>query len=198
MRALIFGSFNPVTNAHISMGKAIQNTLGYDVVYVPASDKYIKSWKGYKEGSVMPADRRVNLLWAEASRHGFTVSTVETDHITDGKTYHTIEYFGFENSVLCLGMDNITQMKKWYKWEDLLSKTRLLIFQREGYVIDNEMKEILNYSRNYRIMDIPFYDAGLSSTEVRNCYINRDMKKLKQMVPELTYKYLEENEHVYF
>lgn len=200
MRALIFGSFNPVTNAHISMGIYAQDILGkdYDIKYIPASDEYIKSWKGYKEGSVMPADRRLNLLWAEASRHGFTVSTVETDHITDGKTYNTIQYFGFKDSVLCLGMDNILQMKKWYKWKDLLTKTRLLIFEREGYVVDDEIKEVLSYSCNYKIAGIPFYDAGISSTEVRNCYINGDMIRLKQLVPEATYKYLKEDEHVYF
>ncbi len=200
MRALIFGAFNPVTNAHIDMGIIARTVLGqdYNITYVPASDDYIKSWKGYKEGSVMFADYSVLLLRAEVSKHGFTVSTVETEGITDGKTYNTIKHFGFNDSILCLGMDNIIQMKKWYKWKELLARTRLLIFKRQGYLVNNEIMEILNQSCRYEITEMPSYDAGLSSTEVRNCYINRDMERLRQLVPESTYKYLEENEYVYF
>lgn len=44
MKAFLFGSFNPPTNAHIDMGAAAENHLkssryrDVDIVYVPAGD----------------------------------------------------------------------------------------------------------------------------------------------------------------
>lgn len=210
-KAFIFGTFNPCHNAHIQMGVMARNMLGQDcnVIYIPTSDEYIRSWKGYKEGSVLPGEIRAKLLEDAVEDYGFNVTVVEVIGITDGKTYNTISFFGLKDSVLCLGMDNIIQMKKWYKWKELLQNVKLLIFKRQGYVDDQsddldkaldqsaEVMDILKHSCGYKICN-PASITGISSTEVRKCYINKDMERLKTLVPSNVYQYLEENKNVYF
>lgn len=199
MRALILGSFNPVTNAHITMGMIAQDVLGqnYKITYVPASDKYIRGWKGYNDGNILSSPLRVKLLHEEASKHGFLVSLIEANGISDGKTYNTISCFGFYDTVLCIGMDNINKIKKWYKWRELLLNTKLLVFERSGCVVNDKTMDILAKAREYRIVEMPADVANISSTEVRNYYKNGNMEKLKSLVPESTYNYLKENKHVY-
>lgn len=199
MRALIVGSFNPVTNAHIAMGIAAQEWIGphNTVVYVLASDKYISDSKGYKEGGTLRWDIRVKLLAEAVSRYGFVPSPVECDGTLDGKTYHTMEYYGFDDTVLCIGMDNVTKIRKWYKGRELLEQARLLVFERKGCALSEQGKELLELSKGYQILELPDDVSCVSSTQIRNCYKNGDMGKVKGLVPEPVYQYLKERKHVY-
>ncbi len=201
MRALLFGTFNPPTCAHMDMGRAAKEALGInerDVVYIPTGDQYIKSWKGYTPGSIMPAEKRLALLHVAAAQHGFMVSAIEVDGVTDGKTYNGVKHFGFEESILCLGIDNIAQMKKWYRWEELVRRTRLLIFHREGYTETPEAQEVLQNARRVEYTRLWQDNDGISSTQVRELYKQGDFEKLKCLVPEPVYKYLSENDRVFF
>ena len=202
MNAYIFGTFNPVTNAHIQMGIVTRNVLGpkCKVIYVPDSDEYIKSWKGYTEGSRLPGKERVGLLRDAVKDYGFGISTVEVEGITDGKTYNTLKYLGFEDTFLCLGIDNIVQIKKWYRWHDLLKKVRLMVFEREGYnsVHSDDVTKVLEAALEYNMVTLPAKTFGISSTEVRRCYINGELSQLKAYVPANVYDYLKENKNVYY
>lgn len=201
-KAFLFGAFNPVTNAHIEMGITARDILGpgYDIIYVPANDAYIRGWKGYKTGSILPGKLRASLLYGAVSQYGFKVMDVEVCGFTDGRTYNTIKYFGFGDSVICLGMDNVIELPKWYKWEELLQNCQLLLFERAGCPDkhDAAIKDILSHSCGYKIAALHAVRPGISSTKVRDCYKNEDLAGLKALVPANVYHYLEENNHVYF
>lgn len=198
MKAFILGAFNPVTNAHIQMGVTARKVLGNDceVIYVPTSDRYIRRGKGYEEGSVLSGDIRVMLLEGALKPYGFSVSRVEVDGIVDGKSFNTLEYLGSDDSVLCIGMDNVPKIKKWYRSKDLLTKYKLLIFKRNSY--SGSVSELFEHPVNYEIAYLDSSCTDLSSTMVRNCYINKKMEELQGIVPDNVFQYLSNNEHVYF
>lgn len=204
MKALICGSFNPPTNAHMDMGRAAQDVLGKgtDVIYIPTGDQYIRKWKGYDPGDRMPAHVRLRLLEEACRRYDFQVSSIEVDEDdkarTYGKTYNTVKHFGFEDSVLCLGLDNIEQMRKWYKWEDLLRRTRLLVFGREGYEVTEEADAVLAKARRVDYATLWEGNAKTSSTLVRRLFREGKMDEVKRLVPDCVYRYMEENVNVYF
>lgn len=195
------GSFNPVTNAHIAMGVVARDILGpeCEIIYVPASDKYISGWKGYWEGDILREDVRLRLLLNAVSEYDFEVSIAELDGTSDGKTYNTLSHFGFEDTILCIGMDNVPKMRKWYRYKSLLSSgIKLLVFERQGCKVTDKALGILSCCREYRIAELPADTIGISSTKIRNYYKNGDMDKLQHLVPRTTYQYLKENKHVYF
>lgn len=209
MKAFLFGSFNPPTNAHIDMGAVAENHLkssryrDVDIIYVPTGDDYIRTWKGYTKGSVMPGDIRVQLLAGAVKKHQFIVSGVEVAGITDGKTYNTMKYFRTlypdDEFVLCLGLDNIPQLPKWYRWKELLPKARLLIFERYGepFPMDTSVKDIVNHAADVDVIQLPGEDMDISSTMVRKYYLEDNMAALKELVPENVYQYLYHNRDVY-
>lgn len=197
MKVFLFGTFNPPTNAHIQMGIMAWKALGKEceIIYIPASDRYVRGWKNYKDGSVMPGSMRASLL-AEAVRpYGFSVSGVEVDGKVDGKTYNTLEYLGDSDSVLCIGADNVNQMEKWYRYEDLLSRYRLLIFDRDGYLA---LTDTIRLCAKYTIVHLDKSCDGISSTQVRDLYTKRELEKVKEMVPPNVFRYLSENRDIYF
>lgn len=204
--AFIFGTFNPPTNAHVQMGLAARRVLGKDcnIVYVPTGDGYIKSWKGYGKGNVLPGGTRVELLQDALRPYPeMMVSRVEVDGIVDGKTIHTLEHYRKfmlpgERCVLCLGMDNIAGMDKWYRYEDLLQEYPLLIFRRGSYELPERARKVLDMSCCYAIMNLDGCGEGISSTKVRECYVNKNMEALEGLVPDNVFWYLKENEYAYF
>lgn len=218
MKALIFGTFNPVTNAHVAMGVTASDVLDADeVIYVPTADSYLKTWKGYKDGNILPADIRIKLLKRAISFYAtLKVSTVETDGIVDGKTYNTLMYFKkkyCEKIVLCVGSDNLEQFTRWYRYRDILKEFPMLVFRRGP--IGEEALEVLNTSPHILITDLEHpvteqsYDVRApkaheylttSSTLVRECYVNKDLDTIRGIVPNNVYKYLEEhiNDRIYF
>ena len=192
MKAFIFGSFNPVTNAHIEMGLAARNALGPDaqIIYEPASDRYLRSWKGYRETDILPEDVRLRLPYEAAKEQGFIVSSIEIIGLTDGRTYNTLAYYGLKDSVLCLGMDNIAELPKWYKWQELLKNMKLLIFRRKDQMREesDEVQNVLSYSCGYQIVDLQGQN-GISSTRVRDYYRDGWMEEVKALVPANVYAY---------
>lgn len=196
MRAFIFGSFNPVTNAHVRMGVMARDELGLDcrqVTYVPAADHYIQKWKQYGDKDILLDHIRLALLHGAVSPYGFLVNTAEMDGVTTGRTYDTLCYFGLQDATLCLGMDNIAQLPKWYRWEQLLKDVKLLIFERDGEHAGHAEMEVLERSCGFRIVHLDIPD-GISSTEARRCYKEHDMEGLKRIVPETVYEYFKRKE----
>lgn len=202
MKAFIFGTFNPVTNAHVDMGRVAREELGprTDIIYVPTKDEYISSWKHYGKGNIIPGDTRAKLLYQAVSPLGFAVSNVEIIGLTDGRTYNTIWYYGtMEDSILCLGLDNIVQMKKWYRWKDLVKTVGLLIYRRgDSQVLEKspEVREVLDLSCRYKFADLDPHVENISSTKVREYYKEGNMEILKTLVPANVYQYLEVNKDV--
>lgn len=201
MRAYIFGAFNPPTNAHIEMGKAAQKALDITnpghVIYIPSGDAYLQEWKKYGREQIMPADERYKLLKNTLYELGFgyNVAKLEVQGITR-YTYDTMKYLGFRDSFLCLGADNVVKMKKWYRYEELLTKISLLIFERPGQddLRSREAREILGTARSHIIVPLPDDCTGMSSSRVREL-VNKaetvdDMEQIREFVPETVFRYL--------
>lgn len=200
MRAFVFGTFNPVTNAHVEMGITAKRVFGEEceVVFVPTPDEYIRNKKHYKEGSVLNADTRVMLLKGAVEPLGFTVSTIEIDGLVSGKTFDSLEYLNDGNGILCVGMDNLPKMRRWYRRDDLLSKYFLLVFRRGYYNMPEEARELLGMAPRYGIANLSDKYVEISSTQVREHYINNNMEALNGLVPENVLRYLKENKNVFF
>lgn len=194
MRAYLFGAFNPPTNAHIAMGLAAQQALNekpWNIVYVPSGESYIRSWKGYDSDNMFPPKDRYELLKTAVSSYEFGVAKVETLGITT-KTYDTLEYLGFDDAVLCLGTDNVAQMKKWYRYEELLPKITLMVFDRSECrpFDDLDVKEIMSMAKSCITVELSCDYVGISSSLVRESMADGDLGMVERLVPENVYEYL--------
>ena len=193
---LIFGTFNPVTTAHVNIGlKAGEMIPDSDVIYVPAKDDFLRSWKGFRDDSIVRG--RVDLLEKVAKRYRFKVCHAELLGIVDGKTINTIEYMrntiGYLDIILCMGTDKVGELSIWYKGEELVSQNRFIIFER-GATADDVMDDLTRkYADNFTFVKEDEKYIDISATEVRNALAKGDMDTVRALVPDEVYEFLSDS-----
>lgn len=201
---LVFGTFNPITMAHIHIATLAKEKVNADeVIYVPAKDGFLKGWKGMESKAVMTSDIRVKLMQEALEPLGYKVSTVEIDELSDGKTYNTLAYLRenkiIEESYIVMGIDKVCELERWYMGENLVKENNYIIVDRNN----TSLEEVITSSKvaiKYKDNFIPIHDSlysDTSSTTIRDAYINKDLKSVKNLLPENVYKYLKKTKDVY-
>lgn len=88
---LIFGTFNPITNAHLNLAVTSRSLIDdSDVIFIPAKDEFLRDWKGFGRDSIL--ENRISLLNKVTSELGFLVCDIEITNVVDGKSINTINY----------------------------------------------------------------------------------------------------------
>ena len=126
--AVFGGCFNPPLNSHFSLAEQILNEHEEveKILFVPVSNKYNK--KGLIEDK-----HRYNMLKLICDKNPrFAISRIEMDNERQLFTIETLlelqkEYSDFE-LVFITGSDNLKELEKWQKADELVEKFKLLIF----------------------------------------------------------------------
>ncbi len=144
---LLFGSFDPVHNGHMSIARwAIDSGVCQRVWMVLSPQNPLKS------NAQADFETRAQMLqWAVEGSKGVEICTVEREMTPPFYTINTIEHLQSENpdsefTILC-GTDIIEQSHKWHRAEEL-----------------HRMVSFTEYPR-YRNDNLPFVEV--SSTEIR-------------------------------
>lgn len=191
---LVFGTFNPVTNAHIGMGRAAQRVLPEArVIYIPSNGRFLHSWKNLDEKNTLSDAERAGLLRQAGAPFGFEVDTLEMDGTVDGKTYHTVEYFkkkGY-NVYVCMGMDKVPEFELWYYSEELLRENRFLICTRNHtHIADVATPLVQKYMDHFQEVPMDCEMQEISATQVREAYLNGTLEQVRDKIPDCVYTFL--------
>ena len=186
---LIFGTFNPVTKAHINMGiQAHQVYPDADVYFVPTHRRYLEVDKRYSDTDILSDKDRLLLLKAAAGEFSFKVCTLEMENKVSGKTYDTVKAMQeFGDVTVCFGSDNLEQLHEWYRAEELVKENKFLVISR-GVSRVKIPESLQQYSDNFHFENGIFDDV--SSTKAREALRNSDWDTLRKMVPLWVYGYL--------
>ena len=131
--ALLGGTFNPPHLAHVSMVEFALSRLGFDrVLILPAADPPHKPVAGN-----VPADVRLALTRrAFDGVLGAQVSDLELRREGKSYTYDTLSLLRSESPdeefSLLLGQDMLETMEHWYRGEELLRQTPMVVYPRQG------------------------------------------------------------------
>lgn len=191
--AVFGGCFNPPLNSHFSLAEQILNEhKDVDkILFVPVSNKYNK--KG-----LIDDKHRYNMLKLICDRNPrFDISKIEMDNERQLFTIETLlelqkEYLDFE-LLFITGSDNLKELEKWERVEELVQKFRLLILERD----EDDMEDIINSSDFLINNKDRFIKAriklrsNLSSTFVRESIQAR--KSIKYLTPKEIEDYIIEN-----
>lgn len=91
--AIIGGSFNPVTKAHVEIGQIASKELpGWQILYIPAPDRFLTSWKSMEKREILSGEKRLLLLEKAVKPHGFLCEDCEVFGKTSARTYDTMQY----------------------------------------------------------------------------------------------------------
>ena len=195
---LVPGAFNPPTIAHIKIWEALLKKYpNVSILYLPSRDEYITEWKEQVK-PISYLDRCDLLSDAITNLSDVAVCTIEKTDVITGKTYDVVNWFKehYKNFdiVICLGEDKLKELPRWYKYEQLVSGNRFIIMTRDKDMVGLPMS-LVNYAPNFNFMDFPY--SSISSTKIREAYLNSQLDTVKDEIPANVYDYLKTHNNLF-
>lgn len=180
---VIGGTYNPVHNGHLYIGEEIRKQLGYErILFVPSN---IPPHKEADEKT--PVIHRLKMLEYALEKSSFQIEKCEIERGGTSYTVDTVNYLKNKYSItgkpaLVIGDDLIAGFKRWYRWEELVSKVDIVVVHRN-------YKKRLEFEIPHRYIDnllIP-----VSSRDIRE-RVGKGYA-YRYLVPERVYEYIEKN-----
>jgi len=129
---LLGGSFNPAHGGHRAVSLFALKRLGLDQVWWLVSPQNpLKSSRG-----MAPLSERL----AEAKIIAHHPRIIVTDLETKAGTYYTVDIlrmlkrrFPRTQFVWLMGADNLNQLPRWHRWQDIFRSVPVAVFRRPAY-----------------------------------------------------------------
>ncbi|WP_242944372.1 nicotinate-nucleotide adenylyltransferase [Oribacterium sp. WCC10] len=192
------GTFDPVHNAHLSLGQCALSQLSLDEVwFMPARDPYFK-----KKKNVTPAKLRCDMTSLAVSGHpGFRLSLFELEREGETYTAETLELLSEKfpdiHFYFIIGADSMYQIDTWWHPENIMKLCTLVVAGRHYPDGQRSFQEQVNYLRERFQADIEvldFSETDISSTMIREMVA--EGRDISLLVPEAVMHYIEEK-HLY-
>lgn len=187
---LFFGSFNPLTNAHVALANGALEHMGLDEVWFVLSPA--NPAKVHKNVLADENHRRemMRSFLAHNDDSRLVLCDIEFDMPRPSYTHNTLKaieekYPDLETFILC-GTDTLEKILSWRSGKDILAENFFICQVRDKtkkYEWSDEVKA------KTRFFDIPV--PVLSSTDVRGHIANG--RSYQELVPEAVWAYIQEH-----
>lgn len=187
------GSFNPPHNSHFSTAQQVLNKYEEveKVIFVPVNNQYEKS--GLEENK-----HRYNMLKLVIDKNtNFILSDID---MKGNSSLYTIEIlekiqkqYEDKNIWFLIGSDNLKELHTWKRAEELVSKYKVLVMERDQDKISDivEENELLNYYKENIIKLNEEIRSNFSSTYIRSQI--KKQKSVRYLMPDEVYEYIKTN-----
>ncbi len=186
--AFLGGSFNPPHNGHLALALILRERFLPDKLILSVSKNPLKS-----AAEISDEDRlaMTKLLADELNATGpiAEVSDWELKRNQPSYTIETLEYleqvYPQANILLAIGEDNFRTFSTWKRYEDILERVTLVVFQRPNLTPSADFVP----PKNARIYQIPLA-IDENSTDIR-AKLSKGIYPIGQM-PQAILKYIQE------
>ena len=184
--ALYFGSFNPIHTGHLIIASYINNNADVDQTWFVISPQ--NPHKPQK--SLLNEYQRKHLVdLAIEGEVKFRASTIEFNLPRPSFTIDTLSYLNekYPSYEFCIimGSDSYQNIKNWKNYELLISKYKILVYQRPQFQIEQTL------SPNTQILNAPLLD--ISSTVIRKMI--KEKKSIRYLVPDVVKNEIQANSY---
>ncbi len=147
--AIIGGSFNPVTKAHVEIGQiASQRTARLADFIYPGTRSLFDIMEVDGEKTISCRENSdLYLLEKAVKPHGFLCEDCEVLGKTSARTYDTMQYlrdrYGQETQLVYVcGTDKLSELSTWYNPEGIFTLSKILVIPRDGDEPEKMIEEI--------------------------------------------------------
>ena len=162
---ILGGSFDPAHRGHLAISReALKKFNLKSIIWA------ITNQNPLKEKSKNDLKNRIAVCKKIISKNKLIKVKYFEDIINSNKTADLIDYINKEGKFelfFLIGADNLINFHKWHKWNSILKKIKLIVFDRHGY-----KKKSLN-SKTYKtpgkkdVIFVEFNKVNISSTQIR-------------------------------
>lgn len=187
------GSFNPPINSHFSIAQQVLNEYEQvdKIIFIPVNKKYEKD-------GLVENEHRYNMLKLVTDKNeNFIVSNIDMNGIRSLYTIETLEeiqkQYQDKNVWFLIGSDNLKELHTWKRAEELVSKYKILVMERNEDKISEiiEGDELLNCYKENVIKVNDEIRSNYSSTYVRSQI--KKQKNARYLMPDEVYEYIKIN-----
>ena len=187
------GSFNPPLNSHFSIAQQVLNEFEEvkKVIFIPVNNNYEK--RGLIENR-----HRYNMIKLVVDKNeNFEVSNMDMNEKKSLYMIETLEKVQEEypNDEICFlcGSDNLKEIRTWKLGEELISKYKIIVMERDTDLFDDIIKndKLLNSYKENIIKLKEDIKCNFSST-----YARAQLKKgkcIRYLLPDEVFYYIEDN-----
>jgi len=189
MRIGIFGgTFDPIHTGHLIIAEAIRTGMNLDeVMFVPVGSPPHKNGNNITD----PHLRLEMVKLAIVNYPHFSVNDIEVKRKGRSFTIDTVNEFQElrqyrdDEFVLIIGGDNLLELEKWHKPDEILDAVETVVAVRPGFDLTRAKKKFV---KKIQIFKTPLID--ISSSKIRDMI--HAGQSVKCWVPENVKKYIEE------
>ena len=155
------GSFNPIHCGHLALAERLLDVARLDELWLMVSPQNPLK----RRADLLADDVRLRLARAAVSGvSGVSVSDYEMGLPKPSYTWNTLQRLRADypqiQPVLVIGADNWLLFPQWYRADDIVRSTEIVVYPRRGCDVD-----VQSLPSGVRLVATPLYDV--SSTEVR-------------------------------
>ncbi|MCQ2336639.1 MAG: nicotinate-nucleotide adenylyltransferase [Paludibacteraceae bacterium] len=160
---LLGGSFNPIHYGHTGLANYVLENTDIQQIWLMVSPQNPLK----RRADLMPDDVRLSLARkAVASMPNIKVCDIEMQLPIPSYTVNTLavlrQMYPNVDFTLIIGSDNVLCFNKWYKYQEILDKHRVMVYPRPGY----DATELISTKYpSMMLIDAPQFN--ISSTEIR-------------------------------
>lgn len=202
--AVMGGSFNPPTTAHLTLMCAAMAAVKAETgIFVPSGDAYVRNKlrRQGQESGLLPEQLRLSMLLAMCEGEpGLTADDCEFCRDPQWRTYETMcalqEKYPTAELFFIMGADKLSILPRWHQKQAFLSRFRILAVSRDGASPEPLIERDLFLRKNrsaFTFMEAPDGLDGISSSAVREALKNGGDAAEKMLHPAVR-KLLAENE----
>lgn len=186
MRIAVYsGSFNPVHNGHLAIAQKVIDQSGVDELWFLISPQNPLK----KNSDLWPENDRLSMVkLAIEDKPRMKASDYEFHLPRPTFTINTLDSLKSDypqhDFVLLVGGDNLSSIRRWYKYQRIIDDYGLIVYPRPGY-----SAEKFKDKPNVQFIEAPL--LNISATEIRKKILNNE--SIDDLVPVKVGDYITKN-----
>ena len=163
---ILGGTFDPSHIGHIKISLEAKRKFKINKIVWAITKK-----NPFKEKSLLSLNKRIEIAKKICSKYKFIEFDFFEKKIKSNKTIKLLNYLKkkYNNSEIyfLMGADNLIGFHKWHGWKKILSKSKILVFDRHGYKKKSFKSVTFKRFNKKNIEFVKFKKVNISSSKLR-------------------------------
>ena len=162
---ILGGTFDPAHKGHLEISKQAKKKIGLKKIIWAITKK-----SPFKSESKSSLKNRISFAKKLIRKHEYIKVKFYEDRINSNKTINLINYINKNNKFeiyFIMGADNLINFHKWDKWQSIIKKCNILVFDRKGYKSKSLKSVTFKKTNRDKLRYINFKKVNISSSQLR-------------------------------